>query len=81
MWFNLRKFFTLAQISKKKVSNHYPEHLLFMWIVLRGVIWLGDLSQSYKLSEIKQPLIRIKEKTENAEISCRKKIPFFKHTA
>ena len=35
-----------------------------------------------KLPEIKQPLKWIKEKkTENAELSCQKKIPFFKHTA
>jgi hypothetical protein len=34
-------------------SNHFPEQLLFRWVVLRGVIWhpfLGDLSQSKILS-------------------------------
>ena len=27
------------QISKKKVPNYDPDHLLFRWIVLRVVIW------------------------------------------
>ena len=31
-------FFNLARISKQSVPNHYPEHFLFMWIVLRTVI-------------------------------------------
>ena len=41
------------------VPNGTPEHLLFMWIMFRGVIWhlfLGDLSQREKLSEFKPPL-------------------------
>ena len=45
--------------SSKKYGKDYPEHLFFMWIVLRIVIWLpffGDLSQSETLSEIKPPL-------------------------
>jgi hypothetical protein len=42
-----------------KVPNHSPEHLLFRWIVFWRVIWhlfVGDLSQSEKLSEIEPPL-------------------------
>ena len=39
IWLNIRHFFILAQISKIKVLNHYPEHLLFRWIVLTIVIW------------------------------------------
>jgi hypothetical protein len=38
-WLNLGKFLTLAPISKNKVPNYGPEHLLFSWIVLRVVIW------------------------------------------
>ena len=36
-------------------QNDYPEHLLFMWIVLRIVLahFLEDLSQSEKFSETK----------------------------
>ena len=52
--------FTWAQISKKKVPNQPPEHLLYKWIVLRGVIWhliLENLSQNENLSEIKLPLV------------------------
>ena len=45
---------------QKKVPNQPPEHLLYKWIVLRGVIWhliFENLSQNENLSEIKLPLV------------------------
>ena len=36
--FLFRKYDALVK-SQKKVPNHYPVHFLFMWIVLRVVIW------------------------------------------
>jgi hypothetical protein len=52
------KFFTLASNLQKKV----PNHLLFMWIALRIVIWqlsFKDLSQSENFIEIKSPFTPI----------------------
>ena len=46
------------------MPNHSPENLLFSWIALRVsdlTPSFGDLSQSEKLSEIKQPLENIKD--------------------
>ena len=43
----------------KKVTNHYPEHLLFQMDSAQDsdlAPFLGDMSQSEKLSEIKPPL-------------------------
>ena len=54
-----QKVFQFGSNLKKKVPNRSPEHLLFRWIVFWGVIWhlfVGDLSQSEKLSDIKPPL-------------------------
>ena len=51
---------------EKQLPNHAPEHYVFRWIMVRGVIchhFLGDLSQSEKLSEIKPPL----EGNENSD--------------
>ena len=54
---NLRKFVTLAQISK---PNHSSEHDPHKAKMLRVVTWhlffFGDLSESEKLSENKPPL-------------------------
>ena len=52
------KFFTLAQIFHKSCQIiMYPDHLLFMRVVLRIVIYFGGiLSQNENLSEIKLPL-------------------------
>ena len=54
-WLNLQEFFTLAQISQKKVPNHSSEHLLFGWIssaqesdLALFYLIFGDLSQSEK---------------------------------
>ena len=45
-------FFT----SKKKVPNHYPEHIFFWWIVLRTVsnlaLLFGDKKNFLKLSHL-----------------------------
>ena len=59
MWLNLRKFFILAQISPKKVPNHNPKPYPLKKEEAEYSLWhlfLGDLSQSEKLSEIKPPL-------------------------
>ena len=63
-WLNLKKFFHFRSNLRKKRCQITTLSIfsLCMWIVLRGGIWPGDLRQSYKLSAIKQPLIRIKEK-------------------
>ena len=48
--------------SQKKVPDNNPEHLFFMWIVLRVVIWyllFWDLRQIEKLFEIKPPLMKL----------------------
>jgi hypothetical protein len=55
---NLGQFFSFAQISPKKVQNHYPEQILFLPIVVLRIVFgscLEDLSQSRKLSIIKPP--------------------------
>jgi hypothetical protein len=61
---NLRKFFTLVPISKKRCQIT-PLSIFSVgvyYIVLRGVIlnlFFGDWSQSEKLSEIKPPLLTV----------------------
>ena len=54
-----QKFFSSGSILQKKVPNHDSEHL-FRWISIVQdsdlASFLGDLSQSDKLSEIKLPL-------------------------
>ena len=49
--------FTLAPITKKKVTNLSPEHFLFQWIVLSREIRLLFLKIGAKVkNEIKRPL-------------------------
>jgi hypothetical protein len=60
MWLNLRKIYTLTQISPKKVPNHNPERYLPKEKMLRVVIWqlvLENFNRIEKKSQIKQPLI------------------------
>ena len=61
-------FFTLVQISKKRVSNHDPEHLLFRCKVHRRVICIlfRDLNQREKLSKIMPPLLDPNRHRENS---------------
>ena len=62
-WLNLRKFFTLAAISQKKVKKNVPKTILSsiqlkrrcLWHVLWHIFWeIGPKIE--KLSEIKPPL-------------------------
>ena len=61
-WLNLRKFFTLLKSPQKKcqkLSRALFKYLLsekMLWIVI-WPLFLGDLSQSVKVSEIKPPLV------------------------
>ena len=53
-------FFSSSSILQKKVPNHYSDHLI-RWMISSVqdsdlASFLGDLSQSDKLSEIKLPL-------------------------
>ena len=51
---------TRLKSSKKKVSNHDPEHYPSKEKMLRVLqLSFGDLSQSEKLSEIKPPLVTL----------------------
>ena len=55
IWSNLLKVTKSRKVfhfDSKKEPNIFPEHLLFCWIVLRGVIW----AKVKKLSDIKLPL-------------------------
>ena len=58
-WINLRKFFTLAQISPKRcqitILSSYPPKEKMLRIVIWHLFW-GDLCQSEKLSEIRPHL-------------------------
>ena len=61
MWLNLRKFFTLAQITKKGCD-------------LAPI--LGDLSQRENFFEIKPPLVTYKSKKERKKKTRQKYITF-----
>ena len=50
--------FSLWLNPPNNVPNHYPEHVFFMWIVNRTVIW-HIFWRIEKLSEIKSPLNKI----------------------
>ena len=68
-WLNFRKvFFTVVQISKKKVPNHASEY----YSLSQGrdlAPSFGDLSQSERLSEIK-PSLELLQNTVLTKRNC-----------